>query len=106
MKTGNLGMQTFAQCLEVVAELVQQDQQHDPDRVPPAEEERVQADGDEDAARLGDHERELRQRDRAGDQRPERALDRLAPVSSLRPQRLVVGVLAHDPCPIHSSPPA
>ena len=25
---------------------------------------------------------------------------------SLRPQRLVVGVLAHDPCPIHSSPPA
>ena len=23
-----------------------------------------------------------------------------------RLQRLVVGVLAHDPCPIHSSPPA
>ena len=53
--------------------------------------ERVEADGDEDAARLGDHERELRQRrSRARDQRPERALDRLAPVSSLRLQRLVV----------------
>ena len=37
---------------------------------------------------------------------PKRALDRLAPVASLRLQRLVVGVLAHDPWPIHSSPPA
>src|SRR5438132_8165 len=114
-----------------VAHLVDQDQQHEADAELPAPDQRIRADGDEDPEELEDDEAELdREPDQGGDRRPDPPHDP-APVVPVRMDRLVVAprlahrgeqrallldrqvleapldvVLAHDPCPIHSSPPS
>ena len=52
-------VQTLAPRLDVVAQLVHEDQEHEADREPPAPEERVAADRDEDAEELQAGEAEL-----------------------------------------------
>ena len=69
MNTGHYGLQPFALRLEVVAHLVQEDQQHDPERELPAPDQRVAAEGDEDAAELREHEPNFARAIARGDQR-------------------------------------
>ena len=62
MKTGSCGSSPCALRLDVVAELVDEDQQDDADAEPPAPDERVAADGEEDPEELEGEDAELDER--------------------------------------------
>src|SRR6476469_176638 len=101
-----LRTEPFALRLDVVPELVDEDQQHEPDCELPAEDQRIRSDGDEDARELHEHEPELRRRDHERDHRADQLADAAGPIRAARVDRLVVTLLveAHDPLPIHSAP--
>ena len=102
MKTGKLRVEPLPARLDVVPELVHEDEQDEADAEAPAPDQRVAADGDEDAEEL----------ERAGDLQQHRAGDedrreepRPARGAAAAPRRLLGKLAAHEPCPIHSSPP-
>ena len=82
--------QTLPACLEDVAELVHEDQEHEAEAEPPAvEPERVGGKRDEEGEEL---------REPAGhDGKADEPVEKATPLLGLR---------AHEPRPIHSSPPA
>ena len=73
MKTGSCGSRPCTLRLDVVAELVHEDQQHEPDREPPAPDQRVAADREEDPEELEREHPELEERAR-GDARASAAI--------------------------------
>ena len=76
---GQLRIEPLALRLEVVAELVDEDQEHEADRERPPPDQRVPADRDEDPEELQDDEAELRdRRDHDEQRRQEAAQERAA----------------------------
>jgi hypothetical protein len=90
-----------------VAELVDEDHQHEAERKrPTVEPQRVRGDRDEEAEELDEDEAPLERRATDEYGQPAGALERAAQ-ASLGVNRLLVLELVHqDPLPIHSSPPA
>src|SRR6476469_664561 len=106
---GQLRVQPLALRLDEVAHLVQEDQQDEAGRELPAEEERIGGERNEDARELDEDERTLPEQDPYRDDRPDDAFEALLPVRAARLDRLVVALpvlVAHEPLPIHSSPPS
>ena len=102
---GQLRVQPLPARLDVVPELVHEDEEDEPDAEAPAPDQGVAADRDEDAEEL----------QRAGDLQQHRTGDedrgeQASPALTRRPRRLLLREPvrrpgAHEPCPIHSSPP-
>ena len=109
---GYLRVEPLPLRLDVVPELVDEDEEDEPEPEAPAPDQRVAADGEkhaEELQRAGDLEQHAAENEQRGEDAAEhsaaprrrrwRAARRQA--SACRPGSRV----AHDPCPIHSSPP-
>ena len=101
---GQLRVQPLPPRLDVVPELVHEDEEDEADAEAPAPDERVAADRDEDAEEL-EGAGDLEQHAADDEERRQDAADGPA-APRRRPAGLLLRELgAHDPCPIHSSPP-
>ena len=107
---GNLRVEPLPLRLDVVPELVDEDEEDESEPERPAPDERVAADRNEDAEEL-ERAGDLEEHAADDEQRGEDATDQPA-ASPRRVVGLLLGELgahdagsAHDPCPIHSSPP-
>ncbi len=99
---GQLRVEALPARLDVVAELVDEDQEDDADAEAPAPDEGIGADRDEDAEEL----ERADQLEHGGPGDYERC-DQASQPASRTPRRRLLRkqLVAHDPCPIHSSPP-
>ena len=93
-------------------ELVHEDEEHEPETEAPAPDQRVAADGEkhaEELQRAGDLEEHTAEDEQRGEDAAEHAAAARRRALALLGDRLQPVVrapgVAHDPCPIHSSPP-
>ena len=113
MKTGICGFSPCRLRLDVVPELVHEDEEHESEPEAPAPDQRVAADGEkhaEELQRAGDLEEHAAEDEQRGEDAAEQLRRGAAPGARPAPRGTQCSCVpgsrvAHDPCPIHSSPP-